>query len=148
MQIHIVSGEKSVTGTIHFNSLGTSVPFNIGVNEVFTYNITDISQRQAVYNTTMGKSNTSIHITSSEPILVYAFITTARCEASQIFPVEVLGMNYYQISYYPPTLYDAYAVVAINNNTQRVRFDNNQTATIRGALKMDIPWIKLQNVKH
>ena len=120
MQIRIVSGDKSATGTIHFTNLGTSVSFNIGANEVFTYPITNNSQKQAVYNTTMGKSNKSIHINSSEPVKVYALMQHSNAtDATNIFPIEVLDKNYYQISYSPsPYMSDAYAVVAITNNTQ------------------------------
>ena len=119
IQIRIVSGEKETIGTIHFTNLGTSVPFNMGVNEVFTYPLTDIFQKQSVLNTTMGKSNKSIHINSNEPIKVYTLTNIARVEASRVLPVEVLDNRYYQISYALSNyVKDSYAVVAVKNNTQ------------------------------
>jgi hypothetical protein len=121
LQIRIVSGDKPTTGTIHFTNLGTSVPFNLLPQEVFTHPLTD-PQKQAVYNTIEGKSNKSIHINSNEAIKAYALIQrTAAADATNILPVEVLDNNYYSISYTPyvtNTYIDAYAVVAVKNNTQ------------------------------
>ena len=122
LQIRIVSGEHSTTGCIYFTNLGTSdsVTFSIGAYEVFTHPLTN-TQKQAVYNTTMGKSNKSIYIKSSDPIKVHVLNQRpVSTDATSILPIEILNNNYYQISYtvsinnYP----DAYAVVAIENNTE------------------------------
>ena len=37
LQVRIVSGDESVKGTIHFTKLGTSIPFEIGELQVYTY---------------------------------------------------------------------------------------------------------------
>ena len=120
LQIRIVSGKNPTTGTIHFTNLGIPVPFSIGAYEVFTYPL-DNSQKEAVYNTTTGKSNRTVHINSSDPIKVYALNQhTGGTDATNIFPIEVLDNNYYQISHQPysGSYPDAYAVVAVHNNTQ------------------------------
>jgi gliding motility-associated-like protein len=90
---------------------------------VYTYPLTDI-QQAAVYNTTMGTSNLSVHITSSAPVTVYALNQhNVSTDATNILPVTALGTDYYQISYTPvysdflnPA--DAYAIVATQNTTQ------------------------------
>jgi hypothetical protein len=120
LQIRIVNGDKPATGTLYFTNLGTSVPFNLLPQEVFTHPL-DNNQKQAVYNTTPGKSNKSIHINSSEAIKVYALSqVSSAADATNVLPVEVLDNNYYQISYppFPASMSDAYVVVAVNNNTQ------------------------------
>ena len=120
LQIRIVSGNDPTAGTIYFTNLGTEVHFNIGAHEVFTYRLDypeDKGERQSVYNTTMGVSNRSIRITSEEPVTVYALNQRGfSADATNILPVKALDVDYYQISYTPFSV-DAYAVVAIKDNT-------------------------------
>jgi len=120
LQIRIVSGNNPTTGTIYFTNLGTSVPFSMGAYEVYTHSLLP-DQKEAVYNTTTGKSNKTVHINSKEPIKVYALNQrNAAADATNIFPVEVLSNNYYQMSYQPSasSFADAYATIAIENNTE------------------------------
>jgi len=92
----------------------------MGAYEIFNY-LLNITENQAVYNETMGKSNKSIYIESSEPITVYALNLGGNFfDATNIFPVEVLNNSYYHFSHtsWMGWLPDAYAVVATQNNTQ------------------------------
>ena len=125
LQIRIVSGDKPSSGTIRFTNLGTSVDFNLAAQQVFTYSLNE-AQKEAVYNTTMGVSDRSVHITSNESITVYALNQSrASADATNILPVTVLGTEYYHISYRAlvniiemSRREDAYAVVAITDNTR------------------------------
>jgi len=120
LQIRIVSGENPTTGIIYFTALDSVISFSMNANTIFTFPLDDNTLKQAVYNTTMGKSNKSIRINSSEPVRVYAMNSQgASIDATNLFPVEVLDNSYYQISYGPDiNRFDGYAVVAVRNNTQ------------------------------
>ena len=135
LQIRIVGSNQPASGVIHFTHLGTSVPFNISPHQVFVYNLNN-SQQQAAYNTSQGISNYSIHITTSQPVTVYALNQTyMSTDATNILPVSALGTDYYQISYtrmsytHVSTTYDALAVVGISNNT-KLYFDGILEETI------------------
>ncbi|MCL2041126.1 MAG: InlB B-repeat-containing protein [Bacteroidales bacterium] len=124
LQIRIVSGNLPTTGTIYFTNLGTYKDFEINAQEVYTYSLNN-EQRQAVYNNFYYETTVtdySIHITSAEPVTVYALNQViASVDATNILPVTALSTEYYQISYAPPQMnpiyHDAYAVVATQNNT-------------------------------
>jgi len=116
LQIRIISGNEPTTGIIYFTNLDTEVHFDIGAQEVFPYPL-DNTEKQAVYNTMMGISNCSIHITTNHPVTVYALNQlSASTDATNILPVKALDADYYQISYTPYSV-DAYAVVATKDNT-------------------------------
>jgi gliding motility-associated-like protein len=125
LQIRIVSRDMPTSGTIYFTPLGTSIPFSVQPREVFTYKLTD-TERDAVYNTSQGISNSSIRITCDYPITAYAlnqYVMSA--DATNLLPVTALGTDYYQISYIPgsPGERDAYAVIATENNTKLYHID-------------------------
>ena len=120
-QIRIVGGNLPATVSVYFTNLDETMNFPIAAYEVFTYSLT-YEQRVAVYNTEMGISNKSVHITSNVSVSVYAFQTIyggGYCDATNLLPVETLGTEYYQISYTPvfTNFDDAYAIVATQNNT-------------------------------
>ncbi|MCL2042375.1 MAG: hypothetical protein FWG84_10135 [Bacteroidales bacterium] len=122
LQIRIVSGENPAKGEIYFTQLGptATINFSIGAQEVYTYSLSPI-EKPAVYNTSMGKSDRTIHITSDATITVYALNqASVSTDATNVMPVKALGNNYYQIShipYSPSTYLDAYAVIGTENNT-------------------------------
>ena len=134
LQIRIVCGNKPTTGTIYFTNSGDSIHFTMSAYQVNTYLLND-AQKQAVYNTVMGISNYSIHITSMEPINVYAMNSGIQSghlrDATNILPVTALGTEYYNISYkhMPSSNRDAYAVVATQNNTHLFH-NGDLTATL------------------
>ena len=117
LQIRIAGCDQAATGKIYFTNINDSVSFNINPGQVFTHNLT-LSQKTAVYNTTTGTSNRSIHIVSSEPVTAFALSqATLSTDATNILPITALGTDYYQISY--ASVYrDAYSVVAIENATE------------------------------
>jgi len=121
LQIRVVGGSKQTDGKIYFTNLGgLYIPFSINPYEVYDCNL-DLDQRNAVYNTVMGKTSKSIHITSSEPVSVYALnhYPSILDDVTNVLPVTALGNEYYHISNANATGYlDAYAVVATKNNTQ------------------------------
>jgi len=117
LQIRIVGGVNPTSGTIHFTKLNTSVNFNVPALQVYTYTLND-AQRQAVINTTMGKTNHSIRVTTNEPVGVYILNQIQNSnDVTNILPVTALGLDYYHISYTPSTYPDTYAVIATQNNT-------------------------------
>ena len=123
LQIRIVGSELATTGTIHFTDLGTAVPFSIAAGQVYTYNLSNIEKQAASCNGTQGISNFSVHITSSEPVTVYALNQSYRTtDATNVLPVTAFGIDYYQLSYTVASItspyYDAYAVIAAQDSTQ------------------------------
>jgi len=128
IQIRIVGGISSTTGTIFFTNLGKKIDFAIQANKIYDYSLNNL-EKEAVFNTVMGKNNKSIHIMTSNPVTVYSFIQGGGqfADATIVYPVTALGTEYYQISHmqYPSYSADeAYAVVATQNNT-RVFHENN-----------------------
>ncbi|MDR2971806.1 MAG: hypothetical protein LBU83_07770, partial [Bacteroidales bacterium] len=118
-QIRIVTGNQPTTVKIELTELGTSHSFTIGAQQIYAYNL-DPSERQAVYNTTMGVSNKSIHVTADHPVSVYSMGQRfAVLDATNVLPVTTLSDDYYHISYraYNMNRHDAYAVIATENNT-------------------------------
>jgi len=120
--IRIVSDNVSTTGIIYFTNLKTFVPFSLAPYGIYTHVLTE-DQKQAVYNNTMVTSitNYSLRVTSEYPIAVYVFNhSLGSMDATNVLPVEVLDKEYFQISYLNDEVSnnaDAYAVVAIQNNT-------------------------------
>jgi len=119
LYIRIANGGNATSGKIEFTELGTFIPFNILPNQIFTYKINyQSTQFYAVYNTTMGKTNKSVRITSDQNVSVYIMNQCyAATDATNIFPITTLATEYRQISYTPSIGLDAYVVVATENNT-------------------------------
>ncbi|MCL2400828.1 MAG: IgGFc-binding protein [Defluviitaleaceae bacterium] len=121
LQIRIVGGNVPATGTIHFTQLGTSIPFSVPANGVFTHVLND-AQKIAVYNNTAGITNRSVRITTSTPVMVFALNQAgATTDATNVLPITALGTEYYMISGRPSntaTHMDAYGVVATEDNTR------------------------------
>ena len=130
--IRLASHDAPATGTIYFNSLGISVPFNIPAKQIFTHTLT-ASQAYAIINTMLGISDRSIHITSDTPISVYTIGQGhSAATITHILPVTALETDYYHISYTPATTYayfDAYAVIATEENT-KIYHDSDLVATL------------------
>jgi hypothetical protein len=119
MYIRIVSGNNTTTGSIVFSEgTSASIPFSILPQQVFTVKLNS-AQKQSVYNTTMGKSNKSVYISSNENVSVYIMNQLyAATDATNVFPVATLGTDYYAISYTVSYgVMDAYAVIATEDNT-------------------------------
>jgi len=133
LQIRIVGTGQAATATIWFTNLGTSRTFSVPANGVVTYQLTH-AEAVAVYNLTMGVSNRSIRVTSTEPVMLYALNqSNSTTDATNVLPVPVLGTEYFQISYRSDAeTPDAYGVVAIENAT-RVYHDGTLVATLNAG---------------
>jgi hypothetical protein len=106
--------------------LNDSVPFSVAAWSVFTHDLT-LAQKQPGYNTT-GISNYNVHITTNNPVKTYAINQRKfSSDATYILPVTALGTDYYHFSY--TWRQDAYAFIAIQNNTQ-VYYNDTLTTTL------------------
>jgi len=136
LQIRIVNGNEPTRGRIDFTNLETYyVEFNIPPHQIYDHTLNE-TEKEAVYNEIMGVSNKSIHITTDHQVSVYAMnsgMGNVSMDATNVLPVTTLGTDYYHISnaIFPNSwyYYDAYAVVAIANNTH-VYHDGISTATL------------------
>ncbi len=103
LQIRIVGGDKDAIVTLDFIALNSEITFSVAAGQVYTYDFNenqDNIRKEAVYNTTRGTSNRSVHITSTESITVYALNQKKNTtDATNILPLTSLGTDYYQISY-------------------------------------------------
>jgi len=123
LQIRITGGVQAASVTIRFTDLGApdDVTFSVAPGSIYTH-ILNNTQKAAVYNTSQGINNRSVHITSSAEVAVSAInqhITST--DATNILPVNALGNEYYQISYtnlHEQYFPDTYAIVATQDNTQ------------------------------
>jgi hypothetical protein len=129
IQIRIVNGNFTNSGSIFFTKLNTKIDYNLTPYEIFDYDL-NVEQKQATYNfLASGITNHSIHITSGKPVSVYAFNQSPVpfFDVTNVLPVTALGTEYYQISYTQVSpMSDAYVVVATQNNT--VLFHNGYYA--------------------
>jgi len=124
IHIRIVNGNTSNSGSIFFSKLNTYLYFNLMPYEIFDHSL-NVEQKQAVYNfLSLGITNHSIHITSDKPVSVYSYnqYPIPHFDVTNVLPVTALGTEYHQISYSPLSSltiprWDAYAVVATQNNT-------------------------------
>ncbi|MDR0830658.1 MAG: DNRLRE domain-containing protein, partial [Prevotellaceae bacterium] len=143
LQMKIVT-ENSANLQLNFTD-NTSLNRAISIPANTIYSLTFSTQEcNAIRNAASGasSSNKSLHITSDKPIVIYISDTKAgSSEATQIFPVERLGNDYYQIAYLPPThphpTYvnqqgDGYVIVATQNNTQ-IRENGTLLTTINAG---------------
>ena len=155
LQVRIVAQNFDVKGTLYFTNLGTFVPFSVAAGQLYTYSLTP-SEREASYQDVTDydlltlhsfaiTNNRSIRIMTDAPISVYAFNNGvggstgvgsggASCDATNVLPETALGTDYYQISWYPDGIGpsetgDAYAVIAIQDNTT-IRRNNSVVATL------------------
>ena len=139
LQLRIVGGEQDAKGTFYFTELGLPVPFSVAAGKVHTFPLSS-SQKVAVYNNTSGISNYSVHITTDNPVMAYAFNrSNFSTDATNLIPTVGLGTDYYQISYVPqpgagttPPSPDAYAVIATKDATQ-IYHNNTSVATLNAG---------------
>ncbi|MDR0602968.1 MAG: hypothetical protein LBG80_01525, partial [Bacteroidales bacterium] len=131
LQVRIVS-QKATTVKLTFKDINRDTTFNIPANSVYTYNLNTV-EKAAVYLTATGTSNKSLRIQSTEEISVYAlnqYINTT--DATFILPVDVLGTDYYQLSYNHVNDYEFYAVIATEDNTT-IYENNASTVTLQSG---------------
>ena len=120
MRIRIICGSKAASVTIYFKNLDKSVHYNMVPYEIYNYDF-DNTEKLAVYHEVMSKTDKSVRVTASNPVSVFASTRrTALNDVTNILPVTALGTEYYAISYnaLSGNTYDAYAVVATQDNTK------------------------------
>ncbi|MDR1557257.1 MAG: IgGFc-binding protein [Tannerellaceae bacterium] len=128
-QIRIVASQVAdVTLTFKADStLNDSIHLNAG--EVYTYNL-NTAQKAGVYSSSTATSNKSLRIQSTTPVSVYALNQTrGSADATNVFPVNTLGTEYYHFSYQPSSQPDSYLVIATENDTEVY-----EGATLRATL--------------
>ena len=95
-------------------------------------------ERAIVYlDTTAGLFNKTMHITSTQPVAVYAFDTySAATDATVVYPIASWGTDYYQISYQPlnTTTFPNYGVsneiIIANQDKTIITLSDNTTRTL------------------
>ena len=134
-QIRIVSGNNLTTGSIYFTNLGKSVPFTIPAQQVFNYRL-EGNEKTAVFNSSTGVTNKSVYITTDQPVKVYVMNEGwGTTDVTNVFSLTDLGIDYYHISNAPSLtnpFRDAYAVIAIENNT-RLFHNESLVATLKSG---------------
>jgi len=107
------------------NSPGSNLYVDLPAGTVYTYYIPDHLRNNVYASRDEGNvyeytSNNSLHITSEEPISLYAFnLGTYTSDVTNVFPVPALGYEYYHLSYKASGngMRDGYIVIAAENNT-------------------------------
>ena len=119
-----ISAESASNITLFFNQTGQYAYYSVAANSVLSIDLSNITglgdRRSAVYlGAASGTFNQTLHITSDNPVSVYAFNTcTATTDATIVLPVSAWGSDYYRLSYTPYNgYYDAEMIIANENNT-------------------------------
>jgi hypothetical protein len=151
LQIRVVA-TKATKVTYTFTHNGSQETRNIAAGEVNTFVLTE-AQRKLVYVNSLNittpsmsyDSKLSLHIESTEPVSVYALNSLVYfTDATNLLPVNVLGTDYYHISYAPTNndedkkigaTYDGYTIVATEENT---------TVSVNGTVLNTTPLTKGQ----
>jgi hypothetical protein len=135
MQIRIVAQKATTVDLTYNNNTTLNKTLTIPAGSVYTHDLTT-DEKTAVYSSATGTSNKSLRIQSTEPISVYALNRSPNTtDATFVLPVDVLGTDYYHISYMPifttdePTLSDGYTIVAIDDDTKIYENDSSTPKT-------------------
>jgi hypothetical protein len=119
MQIRIVA-QKTANVDLTFKNdpfpLNTSV--TVAAGSVYTRNL-NANEKAALFSNITGTTSKSLRIQSDEPVSVYALNQSHQTtDATYVLPVDVLGTDYYHISYMPISgLSDGYTIVATEDET-------------------------------
>jgi len=132
LQVRIASGSNPTTVTFYFINLATSQSFEVDAFQVFDYTLSPL-EKASVYNTFL-ETKGSLRINSSYPITVYALSQVVSgsntwSDVTNVFPSKALGSNYFNLSYTPAIDADAYAVIAMEDNTN-VYHNSSPVATL------------------
>ena len=81
-----------------------------------------------------GASSRTLHITSSNPISVYAFNTQQySTDATVVYPTAAWGTDYYQLAYHPQSTYIGNEIIIANQNGTDI-FVNSNSSTPTATL--------------
>jgi gliding motility-associated-like protein len=115
-----ISSDVNTSGTISL--AGSTIPFTVTANQATTVQISPNTYN--VYNSQSDGINTGkgIHITSLQPVVVYAHIlNAARSGSSLVLPTNVLGKDYIALAFTQATTQSTarsqITVVGVEDNT-------------------------------
>jgi len=116
MDVYITS-DVSTTGTIDFFDGTASINFSVTANQV-----TPVLIPQSEFLGSAGQFLKGIHITSIQPIVVFAHIHAAAVSgATLVLPINTLGKDYYSLNYTQVSneqpAYSAFVIVATADST-------------------------------
>jgi len=124
LELKIATGGKVTNVTLSFTEIGASTTItNIPAYSLRTIDLSNVptlgDKRNSIYldpsGSTSGTSNKALHITSTQPISVYAFNTSkATTDATIVMPIEAWGRDYYRLSsaLYDNNHYDVELIIA------------------------------------
>ncbi|WP_157682183.1 T9SS type B sorting domain-containing protein [Mucilaginibacter mallensis] len=115
MDLYITSNVNT-SGTVTFSDGNTPTPFTVTANKV-----TVLTMPASTYISSQGTFNEGIHITSLQPIAIYAHIFANESSgATLLLPVNAMGKDYYSINYTQKAnevAYSTFMVIATEDNT-------------------------------
>ncbi|MDR1347842.1 MAG: Ig-like domain-containing protein, partial [Prevotellaceae bacterium] len=116
LQVRIVAGTATKV-TFTFTGLpGASRTIDIPENTVYTLSLNNAEKNAVYLDNSSILSKKSLHITSDKPVTVYALnCMTVSSDATNVLPTNVLGKEYFHISYNSTS--DAMVFVAPEDNT-------------------------------
>ena len=138
LELKIATGENSASVTLTFTETGQSTTIsNIPARSLRTIDLSSVAyigdKRSNVYidvsGASSGTSNKTLHITSTQPISVYAFNTSnATTDATILMPIETWGNDYYRLSSdaYDMVNYDVELIIAREATTLTLPNGNTQ----------------------
>ncbi|MDR1593462.1 MAG: hypothetical protein LBS43_03110, partial [Prevotellaceae bacterium] len=137
IQIKIVAtAETYVDFYFSANSQLNQTDVHVSANTVYTRILKD-NEKAAVYsysdNVLGTTTSNSLHITSDQPVSVYALIRyNGMGDATNVLPINALGKEYYHISYTGSSAYlkDAMTLVATEDDTDITIYNNNNTQIV------------------
>ena len=100
-----IAAETATVVTLSFTQTGNVVNYSIPANSVIRIDLSNVAggdRRSNVYmgTTSIPSSAQTLHITSDNPVSVYAFNTySATTDATIVLPVSAWGKEYYRLSY-------------------------------------------------
>ena len=137
-----IASQLPATVTITFTNNSDIYTYNLAANisrridirkMVSDGNTGTTDERANVYlDATAGISNKTMHITSTQPIAVYAFNTySATTDATVLYPIAVWGTDYYQMSYNAAnTTNITNEIIIANENNTVITLSDNTTQTL------------------
>ncbi len=125
MDLYITSNVNT-SGTVAFLDGTTPIAFTVTANQV-----TVISIPASEYISSQGTFNEGIHITSLQPIAIYAHIFAQESSgATLLLPVNAMGKDYYSINYTQK------ANEAANSIFMVIATEDNTTVEITPSVKL------------
>lgn len=116
-----ITSKVSTRGEIAISTNGARIQFEVEPGQTYRRIINREEDNSFAASGSGSVERKAIHVTSEEPVSVYAFNNRSRsADAAVIFPTESLGNKYFVSSIYEPDnrpTYSEFLVVAAYNNT-------------------------------